>query len=93
MAIVGSGQHASMTFLNSHGATNTIMSTVTESGPMTLDLPVSEPSASPEVASEESLHFDYPGSDIVLRSCDSSRPLSRVLSPPTHIPQNRRNGC
>ena len=52
----------------SHGATNTIMSTVTD--PI-LDLPVSEPSAPPEVTSEETLHFDYPGSDIVLRSCDS----------------------
>ena len=34
---------------------------------------VPEPPApnEPEVASEETLHFDYPGSDLVLRSCDS----------------------
>ena len=40
---------------------------------MPIDPPVSEPPASnePEVASEETLHFDYPDSDIVLRSCDS----------------------
>jgi hypothetical protein len=30
-----------------------------------------EPSAPAEVASEETLHFDFPGLDIVLRSCDS----------------------
>ena len=33
------------------------------------DLPVSEPPAPAESA--ETLHFDFPGSDIVLRSCDS----------------------
>ena len=32
---------------------------------------VSEPPPPAEVASEETLHFDFPGSDIVLRSCDS----------------------
>ena len=35
-----------------------------------IDPPVSEPVAPAEVTSE-TLHFDYPGSDIVLRSCDS----------------------
>ena len=35
-----------------------------------IDPPVPEPGAAAEVASE-TLHFDYPGSDIVLRSCDS----------------------
>ena len=40
---------------------------------MSIDPPVPEPPArnEPEVPSEENLHFDYPGSDIVLRSCDS----------------------
>ena len=40
---------------------------------MPIDPPVSDPPApnEVEVASEETLHFDYPGSDIVLRSCDS----------------------
>jgi hypothetical protein len=35
------------------------------------DPPVPEPPAPAEVASEETLHFDYPRSDIVLRSRDS----------------------
>ena len=34
-----------------------------------IDPPVSELPAPPEVA--ETLHFDFPGSDIILRSCDS----------------------
>ena len=40
---------------------------------MPIDPPVPDLPAfiEPEVASEENLHFDYPGSDIVLRSCDS----------------------
>ena len=39
---------------------------------MPKDPPVPEPLAlnEPEITSEETLHFDYPGSDIVLRSCD-----------------------
>ena len=37
-----------MTFLNSHGATNTMSTVTTVSDPMALDLPVSELSASPE---------------------------------------------
>jgi hypothetical protein len=36
-----------------------------------IDPPVPEPPAPAEVSLEETLHFDYPGSDIVLRSCDS----------------------
>jgi hypothetical protein len=38
-----------------------------------IDPPVSEPPASAEVTSEETLHFDFPGSDIVLRSSDSHK--------------------
>ena len=38
---------------------------------MPIDPPVPEPSAPNKVVSEETLHFDYPSSDIVLRSCDS----------------------
>jgi hypothetical protein len=40
-----------------------------------IDLPAPEPSAPPEVALEarETLHFDYHGSDIILRSCDSHK--------------------
>jgi hypothetical protein len=38
---------------------------------MTIDLPVPEPSSPNEVPLVETLHFDYPGSDTVLRSCDS----------------------
>ena len=83
------------------------MSTVTESDPI-LDLPVSEPSSLPEVASEESLHFDYPGSDIVLRSCDSYdfhvpklylvnsspvlRELIRTISNTPHITNSEESG-
>ncbi|KAN0137928.1 hypothetical protein V8E53_004412, partial [Lactarius tabidus] len=33
--------------------------------------PLLEPSAPAEVTSEETLYFDFPGSDIVLRSCNS----------------------
>jgi hypothetical protein len=47
----------------SHRATNT-MSTDP------INPPAPEPSAPAEVAPEEALHFDYPGSDIVLRSSD-----------------------
>ena len=36
-----------------------------------IDPPVSEPPAPAKVASEETPHFDFPGSDIILRSCDS----------------------
>ena len=35
------------------------------------DPPVSEPPEPAQVTSEETLHFDFPGSDIILRSCDS----------------------
>jgi hypothetical protein len=35
------------------------------------DPPVSDPPSSAEVPLKETLHFDYPHSDIVLRSCDS----------------------
>ena len=83
------------------------MSTVTESDPI-LDLPVSEPSALPEVTSEKSLHFDYFGSDIVLRSCDSYefhvpklylvnsspvlRELIRTISNTSHITNGEESG-
>ena len=36
-----------------------------------IDPPVSEPLVPAEDASDETLHFDFPGSDIILRSCDS----------------------
>ncbi|KAN0137915.1 hypothetical protein V8E53_004399 [Lactarius tabidus] len=38
---------------------------------MTIHTPMPEPSAPNDVTSEEALHFDYPVSDLVLRSCDS----------------------
>jgi hypothetical protein len=50
--------------LHSGSATNTM-------SPNSIDPPVSEPPTPTAVTFEETLHFDFPGSDIVLRSCDS----------------------
>ena len=38
---------------------------------MPILVPPGTPQLNEVVVSDETLHFDYPGSDIILRSCDS----------------------